>query len=184
MGDNAFDGDVPLGPIDMTPQLVELGVGLSWDELVRLSRTRKRDTEVPVFLGWVNELVRFPPTPYPVRLDEGTAVVDPGVVARAEEAEKVIGWAFRQFVVRDVASQGDILADAPVWMGDHTRLELVVPEDTSIILAATQRELAEARIEYRGPLEAPIALGAHVADLVIPRDELPDARIALVSERV
>ena len=103
--------------------------------------------------------------------------------ARAEAAEKVIGWAFRQFVVRDVASQGDVLADAPVWMGDHTRLELVVPEDTSILLAATQRELAEARIEYRGPLEAPISQGAHVADLVIPRDELPDARIALVSDR-
>jgi D-alanyl-D-alanine carboxypeptidase (penicillin-binding protein 5/6) len=102
---------------------------------------------------------------------------------RAEAAEKIIGWAFRQFVVRDVAAEGDILGDAPVWMGDHTRVEMVVPEDVSILVAATQRDLEAARIEYRGPLEAPIAEGAHVADLVIPRDELEPARIPLVSDR-
>jgi len=79
---------------------VELGVGLSWDELVRLSRTRKRNPEVPIFLGWVNELVRFPPTPYRVRLDDGIAVVDPGVAARVEEAEAEVHRRLRERLER------------------------------------------------------------------------------------
>ena len=70
--------------------------------------------------------------------------------------------------------------DAELGAG-RSRLEHLSERRTS--LGDEQRELAEARIEYRGPLEAPIAQGAHVADLVIPRDELPDARIALVSDR-
>jgi esterase/lipase superfamily enzyme len=63
---------------------VDLGAGLSWSELVRLSRTRHRDTEVPISLSWVNELVRFPPTPYRECLEDGKVVPDPRVMARAE----------------------------------------------------------------------------------------------------
>ncbi len=105
------------------------------------------------------------------------------MAARAEEAEQVVGWAFRQFVERDVAEAGTIVAEAPVWMGDHTRVNLVVPDDVTLLVAATQRDLAEARVEYRGPIEAPFAEGETVAELVIPREDLPDARIPLVSDR-
>lgn len=105
------------------------------------------------------------------------------MAARAEEAEQIIGWAFRQFVEKDVADAGKIVAEAPVWMGDHTRVQLVVPEDVTLLVAATQRELDEMRVEYRGPIEAPFATGDKIAELVIPRDELPDARIPLVADR-
>jgi D-alanyl-D-alanine carboxypeptidase (penicillin-binding protein 5/6) len=105
------------------------------------------------------------------------------MAARAEASEKVIGWAFRQFVARDVAKAGTVIAEAPVWMGDHTSVQLVTSEDVSILMSATQRDLSEARVEYRGPIEAPIAAGAPIAELVIPREDLPEARIPLVSDR-
>jgi serine-type D-Ala-D-Ala carboxypeptidase (penicillin-binding protein 5/6) len=105
------------------------------------------------------------------------------MAARAEESEKIIGWAFRQFVAREVAPAGTVVAQAPVWMGDHTQISLVAPEGVNILISATQRDLPEARVEYRGPIEAPIAQGAPVAELVIPREDLPDARIPLVSDR-
>jgi serine-type D-Ala-D-Ala carboxypeptidase (penicillin-binding protein 5/6) len=105
------------------------------------------------------------------------------MAARAEESEKIVGWAFRQFVERDVVKAGSVMGEAPVWMGDHTRVQLVAPEDVKLLLAATQRGLAEARIEYRGPIEAPFARGDRIADLVIPRDDLPDARLPLVADR-
>lgn len=38
--------------------------------------------------------------------------------ARAKEAETIVNWAFRQFVMRDVAKQGEVVANADVWMGD------------------------------------------------------------------
>jgi D-alanyl-D-alanine carboxypeptidase (penicillin-binding protein 5/6) len=105
------------------------------------------------------------------------------MAARAEESEKVISWAFRQFVARDLVTGGTVLAEAPVWMGDSTSVGLVAPEDVSLLVSATQRELTGTRIEYRGPIEAPIAAGAPVAELVIPREDLPEARIPLVADR-
>lgn len=105
------------------------------------------------------------------------------MAARAEEGEQAIGWAFRQFVERDVAKAGTVVAEAPVWLGDHTRVNLVVPDDVTLLIPATQREVSAARVEYRGPIEAPFAEGDPVAELVIPREDLPDARIPLVSDR-
>jgi serine-type D-Ala-D-Ala carboxypeptidase (penicillin-binding protein 5/6) len=105
------------------------------------------------------------------------------MAARAEESEQIISWAFRQFVARDLMTGGTEVAQADVWMGDATRVGLVAPEDVRVLLTATQRDLSAARVEYRGPIEAPIAAGAQIAELVIPREDLPEARIPLVADR-
>ncbi len=105
------------------------------------------------------------------------------MAARAEESEQIISWAFRQFVARDLVKAGTEVAQAQVWMGDSTRVGLLAPEDLRVLLTATQRDLTDVRVEYRGPLEAPIAAGTPVAHLVIPREDLPDARIPLVADR-
>ncbi len=108
----------------------------------------------------------------------------PSQKARAEEAERIINWAFRQFVEKTVAKEGSKLADADVWMGDATRINLVAPEDLNILLPARKLKGGiDAVIEYRSPLEAPIAEGQKVAELVIERKDLPPARLALVSDR-
>ncbi|MEL6642902.1 MAG: D-alanyl-D-alanine carboxypeptidase family protein [Pseudomonadota bacterium] len=103
--------------------------------------------------------------------------------ARAQESERVVSWAFRQFVERDVMAGGTVVTDADVWMGDHTQISLVTGEDVSLLMPATSAEPEGARVEYRGPLEAPIAAGQQVAELVIPREGLEDARVPLVSDR-
>lgn len=108
----------------------------------------------------------------------------PSQKARAEEAERIINWAFRQFVKKTVAKEGSKLAAADVWMGDATRINLVAPEDLNILLPARKLKGGiDAVIEYRSPLEAPIAEGQKVAELVIERKDLPPARLTLVSDR-
>ena len=105
------------------------------------------------------------------------------VAKRTEEAESAISWAFRQFVEKSAVKGGTIVADAEVWMGDHTRVGLVVPEDILLLMSATNPEFGATRVEYRSPLEAPITAGEEVAELVIERKDLPDARIPLVADR-
>ncbi len=102
---------------------------------------------------------------------------------RAEESEKIIGWAFRQFTQKDVIEGGTVIAEAPVWMGDHTRIGLVAPDDVNLLFSATNPNPGNTRVEYRGPLEAPIAEGDAIAELVIEREDLPEARIPLVADR-
>ena len=102
---------------------------------------------------------------------------------RAEEAEKIIGWAFRQFVEKDILEGGTVVAEAPVWMGDHTRVGLVANDDVNLLFSATSPNPGASRVEYRGPIEAPIAEGDTIAELVIERENLPEARIPLVADR-
>ncbi|MGO4916630.1 D-alanyl-D-alanine carboxypeptidase family protein [Pseudogemmobacter sp. W21_MBD1_M6] len=102
---------------------------------------------------------------------------------RSEEAEKVVNWAFRQFVEKTVAKQGAILADAPVWMGSEQRINLVAPKDLSLLVSSVGTSEVSGQIVYRGPLEAPIAQGQEVAELVITREGLPEARLPLIADR-
>jgi D-alanyl-D-alanine carboxypeptidase (penicillin-binding protein 5/6) len=102
---------------------------------------------------------------------------------RASESEQIINWAFRQYVEKSIAETGHQFAEAPVWMGSETRVGLVAQEPITVLVPAVQRETLQARIEYEGPIEAPIALGQHVADLVITAEGLPERRIPLVSDR-
>ena len=103
--------------------------------------------------------------------------------ARHSESEQIVNWAFRQFVEREVAEAGTEFARAPVWMGDQTEIGLVAAEDLTILIPAVDRDGIEARVEYRGPLEAPIEAGQHVADLVITAKDMEDRTVALVSDR-
>ena len=107
----------------------------------------------------------------------------PNEQAREEESERIVSWAFRQFVEKTVAEEGQHFRDVPVWMGDRRSVGLVAGEDLSILVPATQPDDLEAQIVYRGPLEAPIEEGQQLAELVIPRDGLHEARLPLVADR-
>ena len=48
---------------------------------------------------------------------------------RADESERIINWAFRQFVERRIAPAGSRIAEADIWMGAAPRVGLTVPDD-------------------------------------------------------
>jgi D-alanyl-D-alanine carboxypeptidase (penicillin-binding protein 5/6) len=102
---------------------------------------------------------------------------------RAEEAERIVNWAFRQFAQRDVARAGTRIANADVWMGDVASVGLTVAEDLSLLVPVMMQNALNAQVVYTGPIEAPIAEGQEVAELVITLDGLPDARVPLVTDR-
>jgi len=103
--------------------------------------------------------------------------------ARAEEAERLVNWAFRQFAQQNIAPAGTRIAEASVWMGETTSVGLVLPEDLRPLMAVIggQRSL-EADVHYTGPIEAPITQGDQLAELVLRREGLPEMRVPLVAE--
>jgi len=107
----------------------------------------------------------------------------PSQQARAEEAQRIVNWAFRQFVEKKVATEGKMIAQADVWMGDETRVGLVAPKDLLLLVPALSKDAIEANITYQTPIEAPIEKGQKLAELVIKRAGLPDARLPLVADR-
>ena len=107
----------------------------------------------------------------------------PSEQARAEEAQRIVNWAFRQFVEKKVATEGKMIAQADVWMGDETRVGLVAPKDLLLLVPALSKDGVVASVAYQAPIEAPIEKGQKLAELVIKRAGLPDARLPLVADR-
>lgn len=102
---------------------------------------------------------------------------------RRQEAEAMINWGFRQFLKKKLATSGDILAEIPVWLGDHQQLNAVAKDDVELLVPAIGQDSVETRVEFRSPLEAPISIGGEVADLVVTAPDMPEKRIPLVSDR-
>jgi len=106
----------------------------------------------------------------------------PSEVARAEEAERIVGWAFRQFSEKTVAKAGIRLVEAEVHLGNVDTVGLVPAEDVRLLVPAIVQEGVSAKVVYNGPLLAPVAKGTAVAELIIHVPDLPDRKVPLVTE--
>ncbi|MEP5151547.1 D-alanyl-D-alanine carboxypeptidase family protein [Planktotalea sp.] len=101
--------------------------------------------------------------------------------ARAEEAESIVNWAFRQFAVKPVAKAGTAVASADVWMGRDQSVPLVPTKDVSMLMPVATHGTVNAEVIYNGPITAPIAKDQQIAELVITPPGLPETRIPLVA---
>ena len=102
--------------------------------------------------------------------------------ARADEAEKITSWAFRQFALKTMAKGGVRLAEAPVHLGDATTVGLVPAADLRLLVPAIGQDKITAEVIYSGPITAPIAKGSPLGELVVTVPDLGEQRIPLVAE--
>ncbi|MGR3541474.1 MAG: serine hydrolase [Hasllibacter sp.] len=100
--------------------------------------------------------------------------------ARADESERLVNWAFRQFVEREVVEGGTVVAEAPLWLGDRASVPLVVREDVRLLVPALAADDMTAEVVFDAPLVLrdeegePTDWDAPVGALVISRAELGD----------
>ncbi|MCU4652635.1 D-alanyl-D-alanine carboxypeptidase [Roseibacterium sp. SDUM158016] len=87
--------------------------------------------------------------------------------ARARESERIVTWAFRQFVMEEVVRGGVEIARAPVFMGTGETVGLAAAESVEMLVPALLDPEITAEITYQSPLPAPIAAGDVVGELVI-----------------
>ncbi|WP_435532692.1 D-alanyl-D-alanine carboxypeptidase family protein [Tabrizicola flagellatus] len=106
----------------------------------------------------------------------------PSEKARAEEAERIVSWAFRQFSEKTIVKSGVRVAEAEVHMGAAPTVGLVPAEDIRLLVPALVQESLTAEVVYNGPLIAPIAKGTPVAELIVHAPDLPDRKVPLVAE--
>ena len=102
---------------------------------------------------------------------------------RAAESERVVNWAFRQFVERKVVEKNKRVAEVPVWLGDVDDVGLVVAEDITMLIPALVQGDIPAEITYRTPLEAPLVAGQVAGELVVRIPDMPEARVDLLIDR-
>jgi len=87
------------GSLAFGSTVVDLGVDITWDELVAASRTQSRLKPVQLELREVTELIRGPNTPLPYSLQNGKIVHEPKLLAQ----RKAVTEALRNKLVKQLA---------------------------------------------------------------------------------
>ena len=100
---------------------------------------------------------------------------------RAQEAETIVNWAFRQFVMKNYGGSGEEVGKAKVWNGKSKKVGLILDGDLNVMLPVLSSSEPSFSIEYTGPLKAPLNKGDRVAELVIKSQGLPETRHALLA---
>lgn len=81
---------------------------------------------------------------------------------RMEETRRVFDWAFNNFKRHKVFRKDEIVAEAPVFGGDVSRVPLKPETDVDIYIPVDNPDRIRARIAYTWPLRAPITTGQKV----------------------
>jgi D-alanyl-D-alanine carboxypeptidase (penicillin-binding protein 5/6) len=105
----------------------------------------------------------------------------PTMKARAQESERLIDWAFREYNNYRLFSAGDKVDDAEVWLGAEPKVPLSVGEDLVVTLPRKSRKDMKVTVEYGRPLPAPIAQGETVGRVVVTAADVPPVEMPLVA---
>jgi len=160
-----FDGRAPANVTNRNPLL---GLGIGADGL-KTGHTREAG------YGLVGSAVQG---------DRRVVFVISGLdseAARRQESESIVNWAFRQFVRKTVARAGAEIVQAPVYLGAADSVPLTLAEDLTLLIPALEQDGLTAEAVFNGPLEAPVAAGQAVGELVVTVPDLGERRLPLVT---
>jgi len=100
---------------------------------------------------------------------------------RANEGERLINWAFREFAMNTLF-EGDVeIARANVWLGQDAEVGMAPVSDISLLLPYRVLPNITANVIFDGPVEAPITKGEMLGELVIDIPEMGIKRFALAA---
>ena len=101
---------------------------------------------------------------------------------RAQEAEAIVNWAFRQFTVRSFGRKGTVVANAPVWNGEQASVNLVLRERIEALVPVLGNSEVSFEVEYEGPIPAPIKANQQIGNLIVFTNGLAPAKFPLIAE--
>jgi len=101
--------------------------------------------------------------------------------ARSVEAERLTTWAFREFKTGKIANAGQIVGEAEVWIGAADTVPLAPKDDVIATAPFGGLDKMKVTVRYDGPIEAPIALGQPIAELIVEAPDMPPVSTPLVA---
>lgn len=99
---------------------------------------------------------------------------------RAEAGEAVLRYGLNTFETTKLFKAGEEVTKAQVAMGVAADVPLTVAKDVSVTMPVATREKTTFRVEYTGPLLAPLKKDNEAGYLYIAADGMPEQKIPLV----
>ena len=102
---------------------------------------------------------------------------------RSEEAEKIMNWGFREFDNYTMLTEGQKIADIPVWFGKDNTVGLIVGEKVRNTLQKSKINKVKMTAIYDKPVQAPIKKGDRLGVIKIEIPGQPQAEIPLLADK-
>ncbi|MEO5641160.1 MAG: D-alanyl-D-alanine carboxypeptidase family protein [Sphingomicrobium sp.] len=104
---------------------------------------------------------------------------------RITEGVRLMNWGFNAWTSKPLYKAGAKVGSARVQLGSASDVSLVTAGPIALTMpAGLGSQIKSTRIRYSGPLNAPIAKGQHVADLVVTTDNGPQVMPLVAGEAV
>ena len=101
---------------------------------------------------------------------------------RAEESERMIDWAFREFQTYKLFTAGQEVDRIDVWLGQKASVPLLAAQDVAITMPRRMRNQLQAKIVYDSPAPAPILQGQTLGRVSLTAPGLQPIDIPLVAQ--
>ena len=163
----AFDGRAPANTRNRNPLL---GLGIGADGL-KTGHTREAGYGLVGSARQENRRVIF-------ALSGMSSVQE-----RAEEAEAVVNWAFRQFIQKSYGSEGSRVAEVNLWNGEDRSVGVVLGRALEVLVPVLGDEQIKFELEYKNPIPTPIEKGEKIAVLKVHLKGLPSTEVPLFAEK-
>lgn len=105
----------------------------------------------------------------------------PSMKARAQESERLIEWAFREYGSFPLFKAGEKVEDADVWLGAAPNVAMTVKSDAIVTIPRRARKDMKVTVSYNRPIPAPVAKGQEIGKLVINAPEMSPVEIPLIA---
>jgi D-alanyl-D-alanine carboxypeptidase (penicillin-binding protein 5/6) len=100
---------------------------------------------------------------------------------RADESERIVNWAFRQFAEATLFEDRAPVAMAEVFMGEAAEVALIPKEELTVLLPVVGGDELSGEVTFEGPLEAPIVAGTEVGTLTLSHPDMQSWTVPLVT---
>ncbi|MBE6082058.1 MAG: D-alanyl-D-alanine carboxypeptidase [Tissierellaceae bacterium] len=101
---------------------------------------------------------------------------------RFEESKKLLDYGFANYDSVVIGKKGDIIGKVPINKGDKTHLEVVLKDDSYILIPKGSSGKAEKEIILPEVLNAPIEKGKEVGELILKIDGKSVDRVKLIAK--
>jgi D-alanyl-D-alanine carboxypeptidase (penicillin-binding protein 5/6) len=102
---------------------------------------------------------------------------------RVQQSTRLIQWGFNAWQDKPLFKQGAVVAKAEVQMGSSSEVPLVAPGDLAVTIPAglSLTRQMHVKVQYDGPIKAPIKKGDEIAQLVVTTGDTAPQVVPLVA---
>jgi serine-type D-Ala-D-Ala carboxypeptidase (penicillin-binding protein 5/6) len=105
----------------------------------------------------------------------------PSSKARAQESERLIEWAFREYNTVPLFTAGAAVDETAVWLGEQPKVPLTVAQDLVVTVPRKSRKDMKVTVTYDQPVTAPIKKSQPLGKIVVAVPDMAPAEVPLIA---